>query len=211
MIPDKETAAELCENALARHISYRLMLKAQRLPVGDAHEVAKAITKTWSRERMTHFWLASKKPNTFVPHREWAHALKVRRAEVERWSQQLRALAIEAVDPSGAVAQVRLFRGGIEHLSRNHSKEYGNGGCAINLGRDARTTLEAAESVVATTEKQTETCAENYVGALAVKQGADLPVSDASTADRVTRAASAIRGARGEQLALVPRTSAVAS
>lgn len=204
MILDKETVTELCENALARHISYRLTLKSLRLPIGDAHDAARAITKTWSVPRMTHFWRASREPNQFRAHRWWARALDVRRAEIERWSQQLRATTIEAVDPSGAIVRVRLFRGGVEHLSRNNSKEYGNGGCAINLGRDARTTLEAAESVVVTTEKQTETAAENYCGALAVQQGADLPANEASTSDRIARAQAAINGARGQQLLLLP-------
>lgn len=205
MILDKHTIAELCENAIARHISYRLTFKGLRLPIGDAHDAARSVMKTWSAERMAHLWRASKEPNVFRAHRWWAHELKVRREEIERWSQQLRALAIDAVDANGELVRVRLFRTGVEHLSRNNSKDYGAGGCAINLGRDARTTFEAAESVVVSTEKQTVASADNYVGALRTKQGADLPANETSVADRV---ADAIRGAKGEQLSLVPTPKA---
>ncbi len=203
MIFDKNTITELCENAIARHISYRLALKSYRLPIGDAHDAARSIIKNWSVQRMTHFWRASKEPNQFRPHRWWAHELKVRRAEIERWSQQLRAIDVEAVDADGKAVTVRLFRKGVEHLSRNNSKDFGGGGCAVNLGREARTTLEAAESVIVSTEKQTETNADNYVGAMHTKQGDDLPANE-SAPDRIANARETIRGARGEQLSLVP-------
>lgn len=203
MIIDTSFISQACENALARHISYRLALPGLHLPRGDAMDAARIVMRTWPRERMLHFLRASKEPNQFRSHRFWAHELNVRPDAVERWSQQLRDVELVAADANGAVIGVRLFRSGVEHLSRNNSKEYGPGGCAINLGRDARTTLDAAESVATSTERQVETNVDNYLGALAVRQGADLPAATASTSDRVSRAASAIRGVRGEQLSLV--------
>lgn len=189
---------EVIASRIARHIESRV-----RLDVAAKYATAERIVKKRGEEWARWFRELTRIPNAFRTKREIARACGISMKQCERFWSDLRR--IEIVTPAGSH---RLFRDDQEMRFR-HSGKVGDenvvGGICLHLANQPPMGYADEQTITATTQPALEVIADNALGSER-RQAGELAESEDTQRDAVRTVDEIVRGVRGEQLALVPKT-----